>query len=126
MNHLLANMLAITIRGLHSFPLLSNSTTMSSDEDSNSDPMAAFLAPGLRNDVKSFVTNYYTVAKHSSHPKHSLLDQQIVITFGVNKENSSPHHESFAASVFDKDTLENHVIVVDRTVSNRSIINEDI
>jgi hypothetical protein len=125
MNDLLANVLAITIRGIHSLSPLSKRPTMSSDDDSNADVMAFFLVPGHRTDTHSFVTNYYRAAKSSTNPEHSLLDRQLVTDFGVNKDPEGPLHESFYANVFDKDTLEKHVVVIDRTASNRSISHED-
>jgi hypothetical protein len=84
MNDLLANVLAISIRGFHSFSLLSK-CTMSSDEDSNSDIMATFLLPGHCANPQSFVTNYYQAAKNSTNPEHSLLDRHLVTDYGVNK-----------------------------------------
>jgi len=125
MNDLLANVLSITIRGLHSISPLSKRPTMSSDEDSNADVMVSFLKPGHRSDPDSFVTNYYRAAKESSNPEHSLIDRHLVSDFGVNKDSLSPHHETFYANVFDKDTLGKHVLVFDRSASNRSMSHED-
>ncbi len=98
---------------------------MSSDEDSNTDVMASFLVPGHRADPQSFVTNYYQAAKNSTNPERSLLDRQLVTNFGINKEPTGALHESFCANVFDKDTLQKHVVVIDRSASTRSISHED-
>jgi hypothetical protein len=98
---------------------------MSSDEDSNSDIMATFLLPGHCANPQSFVTNYYQAAKNSTNPEHSLLDRHLVTDYGVNKNPGGPYHESFYANVFDKDTLDKQILIIDHTASNHSISYED-
>jgi hypothetical protein len=47
----LPSILAISIRGFYSCPLISRRGTVSSDED----PFSAFLDPGLRSNTKQFI-----------------------------------------------------------------------
>ena len=117
----LPSVLAIAIRGFHTLSF-SRRRTMSPDED-DSDPFSSFFDPDLRSNLKQFVKTYFQLAKGSDSPLHALRGRHTVTFASVSKANSQC--ESFTLRVFDEDTRETHAFVIERTVSTRSIKDDD-
>ncbi len=92
---------------------------MSSDEDE--DPFSSFLDPSLRSNPKQFVGTYFQLAKVSDDPKHALYERHNVSIVGINKATGSPQHESLTVSVDDGDTGNNHLFIIERNASIRSV-----
>ena len=118
--------LANAIRGVRSFPLLSRRpNTMSSDKD-DSDPFSSFLDPNLRSNPRQFVKTYFQLAKSSDNPLHALWGWHMVEIIGVNKATATPKHESFTIQVVDKDMADAvHMFLMDRMASTRSVTNDE-
>jgi hypothetical protein len=117
------SILAIVIRGFHSFPLFSSRRMMSSNKDE--DPFSSFLEPDHRSNPNQFIKTYFQLAKASASPSYALSRRHKVEVVGINKAKAGSYHESLTIIVFDDDTKKTHVLIIERTASSRSIKPED-